>query len=247
MVQQKDEQVGGVVDNADESEWLEAKKAAAASKRSKRGGADKVSLTITSLLDIMTIMLVFLLVSVTSDPLNVKLGPEMQLAGGTADVVPSSDSIALQVTKIDIIVDSKKVVDVRCQIEGEACTMEDFEGLNRCEQDPETGEGGGQAHEGRNDPICKKKVKFFVDKQDKEGANRDSMVIEPLRKALEQLVKSQMQQDEDLGRKFKGIVTLVVDKEVSYSLLMEVLYTAGRVGDAKRGGLSHFRFAIKKI
>jgi len=86
-----------------------------------------------------------------------------------------------------------------------------------------------------------------VDKQDKEGANRDSMVIEPLRKALEQLVKSQMQQDEDLGRKFKGIVTLVVDKEVSYSLLMEVLYTAGRVGDAKRGGLSHFRFAIKKI
>lgn len=230
-------------------EAMERKKEQAASRRAKRNVEEKISLTITSLLDIMTIMLVFLLVSITADPLNVKLGADMQLAGSTAEVTPTSDSIAINVTKANIIVDSKKVVDIRCQIGGEACTEEDWEKMNRCEdaRDPGDATSGKAPSDGRFDPICSKEVRFFVDKQDKEGASKDSMVIEPLRKALEQLVKRQMDEDEQLGRKFKGVVTLVADKEVPYSLLMEVLYTAGRVGVKGKGGLSQFRFAIKKM
>jgi len=232
-----------------ELEEMELKKQQSAERRAKHGGEEKVSLTITSLLDIMTIMLVFLLVSVTSDPLNVKLGADMQLAGSTADITPMSDSIAIQVTKGNIIVDSKNVVDIRCQIGGEPCTVEDWEKMNRCEdaRDPGDAASGKAPSDGRFDPICVKEVRFFVDKQDKEGASKDSMVIEPLRKALEQLVKRQMDEDEQLGRKFKGVVTLVADKEIPYSLLMEVLYTAGRVGVKGKGGLSQFRFAIKKM
>ncbi len=214
--------------------WTQAKKEEAQARRLKRAGDEKVGLAITSLLDIMTIMLVFLLVSVTSDPLNVKLGADMQLAGSTADVTPTSDSIPITVTKQNIVLDNKSVVNVRCQIDGDECTDEDWEKLNRCEEKP------GQ-------DVCAKDFKFFVDKQDKEKSDRDSLVIEPLRKELDRVVKQQMEEDEALGRKFKGVVTLIADKEIPFRLLMEVIYTAGKVGVKGKGGLSHFRFAIKKM
>jgi len=220
--------------DAAEETWKGQKQEEALARRRKRGGSDKLSLTITSLLDIMTIMLVFLLVSITSDPLNVKQDTYMQLAPSTANVSPKDDSIPIVITKEHIILDNNAIVQVNCTVDKGECTKADFEKLNVCDTDP-------------TDEICRKEVLFEIDKQDKEKSDPNSLIIEPLRKELERLVKQQIAEDEALGRKFKGIVTLIADKEIPFRLLMEVIYTAGKVGVKGKGGLSQFRFAILKV
>jgi biopolymer transport protein ExbD len=216
-----------------DTDWAERKKQEAISRRKSRMSEEKVGLTITSLMDIMTILLVFLIISATSDPLNVTQGLHMQLANSTANVTPKDDSIPIVITRAHIVLDNKAVVSVLCTVDGGECTEADFSKLNKCEVEP-------------SDEICQKEVKFEVDKQDKEKSDADSLIIEPLRKDLERLVKQQIQENEALGRKFKGIVTLVADKEIPFRLLMEVIYTAGKVGVRGKGGLSQFRFAIMK-
>lgn len=228
------DKTGGEAVDAAEEAWKEQKQEEALARRRKRGGGDKLSLTITSLLDIMTIMLVFLLVSITSDPLNVKQDTFMQLAPSTANISPKDDSIPIVITKEHILLDNKAIVQVNCTIDKGECTKTDFEKLNTCDADP-------------TDEICRKEVIFEVDKQDKEKSDPNSLIIEPLRKDLERLVKQQIAEDEALGRKFKGIVTLIADKEIPFRLLMEVIYTAGKVGVKGKGGLSQFRFAILKV
>jgi biopolymer transport protein ExbD len=216
-----------------DEDWAERKKQEANARRKKRSGDDSVALSITSLMDIMTILLVFLIISATTDPLNITQGLHMQLANSTANTTPKDDSIPIQITRQHIILDNKAVVGVNCTIDNGECTEPDFEKLNKCEKNP-------------NDEICKKEVKFEVDKQDKEKSDPNSLIIEPLRKQLEVLVKRQIAENEALGRKFKGVVTLISDKEIPFRLLMEVIYTAGKVGVRGKGGLSQFRFAIMK-
>jgi len=223
--------VGGSVSSEDE--WKLRKQEEAQARRRKRMGTGKTGLTITSLLDIMTILLVFLIISATTDPLNVTQGLHMQLAKSTADVSPKDDSIPILVTRTHIVLDNKPVVSINCTIDKGECTDQDFEKLNACETNP-------------GDEICRKEIRFEVDKQDKEKSDPNSLIIEPLRKELDRLVKQQISEDEALGRKFKGIVTLVADKEIPFRLLMEVIYTAGKVGVKGKGGLSQFRFAILK-
>jgi biopolymer transport protein ExbD len=218
-------------DVSSDEDWAERKKAEANLRRKKRGMDDKAELMITSLMDIMTILLVFLIISATSDPLNVTQGLHMQLAGSTANTTPKDDSIPIMITRAHIVLDNKGIVSIRCTIDKGECTEQDFEKLNLCEAHPD-------------EEICSKEVRFEVDKQDKEKSDPNSLIIEPLRKELEQLVKQQIEENEALGRKFKGIVTLIADKEIPFRLLMEVIYTAGKVGVKGKGGLSQFRFAI---
>ena len=209
-------------------------KAEELARRRARTGEKKLELAITSLMDIMTIMLVFLLVSITSDPLNVKQDTFMQLANSTANVLPKDDSIPIVITKQHIVLDNKPIVTINCSIDKSECTPQDFEKLNDCEKNP-------------TDEVCRKKVLFEIDKQDKEKSDSNSLIIEPLRKELDRLVKQQIAEDEALGRKFKGVVTLIADKQIPFRLLMEVIYTAGKVGVKGKGGLSRFRFAILKV
>jgi len=233
-INEKMPDLGSVQGEASSSdEWRERKKEEANARRRGRGKDEEVSLAITSLMDIMTILLVFLIISATSDPLNVTQGLHMQLAKSTASVTPKDDTIPIIVSRTHIVLDNKAVVGINCTIEKGECTDQDFEKLNKCESNP-------------NEEICRKEVKFEVDKQDKEKSDPNSLVIEPLRKELERLVKQQIAENEALGRKFKGIVTLVADKEIPFRLLMEIIYTAGKVGVKGKGGLSQFRFAIMK-
>lgn len=219
--------------DAEDTEWRERKKEEEYARRRKRLKEERGALNITSLMDIMTILLVFLIISATSDPLNVVQGLYMQLATSTADTTPKDDSIPIIINRGHIVLDNKPVVQLNCTIDKGACTDADFEKLNMCEENVE-------------EEICQKEIKIEVDKQDKQKSDPNSLVIEPLRKELERLVKQQIAEDEALGRKFKGIVTLIADKEIPFRLLMEVIYTAGRVGVEGKGGLSHFRFAILK-
>jgi len=215
-------------------EEFAALKAAKLAKKKIRKKDDKGGLTITSLMDALTIMLVFLLVSIVSDPLNITQGEAMRLANATAEDSPASDTIAIAITKESILADQEHAVDIECIIEGSKCTKKDMGALNECEDDP-TGD------------ICNKKIEFKISKQDKENANPNSLVIVPLKKKLDKLVKRQIEQLEmRQNKKFEGIATLIVDKEIPFRLLTEVIYTAGRVGDPRRGGLAKFRFAVMK-
>jgi hypothetical protein len=166
--------------------------------------------------------------------LNIKQDDSMMMANSNAEEKPLSDSIPIVITKESILVDSEHAVDVECIIDGARCSRKDMKALNDCEKKP-TGD------------ICSKKVEFRVSKQDKENANASSLVIVPLKKKLDKLVKQQIEQLEmRQNKKFEGIATLVVDKEIPFRLLTEVIYTAGRVGDPRKGGLAKFRFAIMR-
>lgn len=194
----------------------------------------EMTLNITSLLDALTIMLFFLMTSIVNDPLNIKQDDAMVMALSNAEEKPASDSIAIVVTKENILVDSEIAADVECIIDGARCSRKDMKAFNECEKKP-------------NGDICNKKVEFRVSKQDKENANASSLVIVPLKKKLDKLVKQQIEQLEmRQNKKFEGVATLVVDKEIPFRLLTEVIYTAGRVGDPRKGGLAKFRFAIMR-
>lgn len=235
----KPEEVSEVVgttmheDSPEEAEALARKKA---SGKKLRGPEEEAGLTITSLMDIMTIQLVFLLVSLTSDPLNVTLSSAMQLAMSSAEVAPKLDSIPIVVTKEHIVVDNNAAVEIKCNYGSEECTPELFEKLNRCEINPNDAEIAD---------VCERGVTFGIDKVDRKGADPNSPFIEPLRVALEDAVRTQIEQDMELGREFRGSATLVVDKEIPYKLLVEIIMTAGEVGVEDKG-LSHFRLAISR-
>jgi hypothetical protein len=215
-------------------EELALRRAKKLAKRAGRRVEKEFGLTITSLLDALTIMLVFLLVSIVSDPLNIRQEEAMLLANAKAEEKPASDTITILVTKEGILADQKHIVDVECIISGSKCTKEDMDALNKCSDDP-------------NGDICRRKVEFKISKQDKENANPNSLIIVPLKKALDKLVKRQIEQLEmRQNKKFDGVATLIVDKEIPFRLLTEIIYTAGRVGDARKGGLAKFRFAVMK-
>ena len=206
-------------------------------KSEKRAGKKKqeeMPLNITSLMDALTIMLFFLMTSIVNDPLNIKQDDAMVMALSNAEEKPASDSIAIVVTKETILVDSEIAADVECIIDGARCSRKDMKAFNECDRKP-------------SGDICNKKVEFRVSKQDKENANANSLVIVPLKKKLDKLVKQQIEQLEmRQNKKFEGVATLVVDKEIPFRLLTEVIYTAGRVGDPRKGGLAKFRFAIMR-
>jgi len=215
-------------------EWDPEKKAQALARRKKRRGEKPLGLSITSLMDITTIIMFFLMMSGTSDPLNVTQGLKMQLANSTANVSAADDTITILVDRTHIVLDGKAVVEIDCTIDKGQCTDADFEKLNKCEASPD-------------DEICSKEIRLEVNKQDKEKADPNSLIIEPLRKELDKLVKEQMTENEALGRKFKGVVTLILDRNIPFRLFMEVIYTAGKVGVKGKGGLSQFRFAIVRV
>jgi hypothetical protein len=222
-----------VTSGLSDQELKERQKAKNEKRMSKRK-IDEMPMNITSLMDALTIMLFFLMTSIVNDPLNIKQDDAMMMATSNAEEKPASDSIPIVITKETILVDSEHAVDVECIIDGSRCSKKDMKALNDCEKKP-------------NGDICSKKVEFRVSKQDKENANANSLVIVPLKKKLDKLVKQQIEQLEmRQNKKFEGVATLVVDKEIPFRLLTEVIYTAGRVGDPRKGGLAKFRFAIMR-
>jgi biopolymer transport protein ExbD len=67
------------------------------------------SLSIDSLMDIMTILLVFLLKSYSADPVQIKQAPGLSLPFATSELKPE-EATAITITSTSITVDDKKVV-----------------------------------------------------------------------------------------------------------------------------------------
>lgn len=172
------------------------------SRKAPRLVEDSGTLNINSLMDIMTILLVFLLVSITSDPLSVKQDDYLRLAKSTADYNPE-DSVPIVVTKQSIIVDHKPVVKVDCTAGGQVCQEEDF------------------ARDGNY---------YSIDKSFKEDGSESSFLIDPLYKKLDTVVKLQKAEAKELDREFKPIATIICDREVPFRLIAEIVHTAGMAG-----------------
>ena len=199
-------------------------------KKSKFEPAE-AKVQITSLMDIMTILLVFLLVSITSDPLNIQQNDDLTLAKSTAQTKPK-DSIPVTINKRAILADQALVAEVACKLGAQRCRQEDRDRRVACRQPNAT-----------CDPDEMKRLDqmyFYVEDRFKEDGSDKSFLIEPLFKELEKLVKQQQEEHEALGRTFAGTTTMVCDKDIPFRLLTEAVYSAGRAG------LFDIRFAIIK-
>ncbi len=93
-------------------EWVASQKQMLRKQRKKRKSADDVGVTINSLMDAMTIILIFLLMNYSVDPLRVDSSDDLKLPASTTEIHPKP-SASLTVTKKGIIVNDKPVVQIK--------------------------------------------------------------------------------------------------------------------------------------
>ncbi len=174
------------------------------------------ALNINSLMDIMTILLVFLLVSITSDPWNVKQNQYMQLAQSTVERDPQ-DSLAILIDKRHIVVDEVETVPIACTTAGgrQCRTTEDYAKIGN---------------------------RYFIDKAYKEDGAESSFLVTKLLKSLSDEMEFAKEVHADLGREeaFKGITTIICDRDIPYRVIAEVVHTAGNAG------IDQLRFAVMR-
>lgn len=81
------------------------------SKTKERSG-EVQDININSLMDILTIMLVFLLKSYATDPINIVPGPDLDLAKSSSLLTPAA-TVSVTVSKSAIVVDNQPVLVVK--------------------------------------------------------------------------------------------------------------------------------------
>lgn len=95
------------------SSWVQDHKQVLRKKRKKNGYVvEEASVTINSLMDAMTIILVFLLMNYSVDPLRIDQSDVLKLPFSTTEIAPAP-SAAVTVTAKGIIVNDKVVVQVK--------------------------------------------------------------------------------------------------------------------------------------
>ena len=188
-----------------------------ARRKKKRKIEDKAELAINSMMDIMTILLVFLLISITSDPLAIRETAVLKMARSTA-TFPVVATVPVQVNKKEILVDNKRAVAVACKFNGRPCQEDDLE---------------------------RPGAKFYIDQVNKEHGKEQSLLIVPLKEALTKAVKHLKDQNlelpEEVRRKYmanQGVATLVCDRYLPYRMIAEIVYTTAMAE------LHDIRFAI---
>ncbi len=171
-------------------------------------------LNINSMMDIMTILLVFLLVSITSDPWNIKQDEFLQLAKSSVDRDPK-DSIPILISKSNILVDNEQVIPVEC-----------------------TTRDGRQCKEKAD--FKKEGNRYSIDKTYKEDSSESSFLIEPLVRKLTEKIETAKELHASLkpGEPFKALTTIICDKDIPYRMIAEIVHTAGSAG------LDQLRFAV---
>jgi hypothetical protein len=233
--------------------------------RPKRDFTSKGGLNINSIMDMMTILLVYLMVSLTSDPLNIKMDDYLVLARSTANFAPQADSIPITITKRHIVVDNQPVVTVHCKFQGRECTDDDIRALSQCQayiaecgpqgldfdhklSEPKAFADTVKTCEGKADKACSveelaalETIRFYFDKTDKQDGDENKFLIVPLLTRLKELVKQKREEDQLLQLEFRGITTVIADQHIPFRMIAEVVHTAGMAE------LNEIRFAIVKV
>ena len=109
----KDQEQKLTPEELEELEFHRKSKAKRKAKAKRRLDKDEVSVTITSLMDIMTILLVFMLKNYSTDPLNVTQTDDLQLVPSVHTEKTKKDLTPLAVTSTHILVDDNPVVQVK--------------------------------------------------------------------------------------------------------------------------------------
>ncbi len=220
----------GVVLTPEELFAIQARRRNKVARIMRKRGEAEWPFSITSLMDALTILLIFLLVTLTSDPLNVKQDVHLLLARSTTPLTPE-DAIPLTIKKGFVSLDQKEVVRVDCRMAGgRACGEEQIRQRTYCDLNP--------AECSPEELQVLKSMYFYVDKTYKENGDENSFVIVPLLAALEEKVKQQQEENRELRREFKGVVNIICDRDIPFRLVAEVVHTAGLAG------LSNMRFAV---
>ena len=224
---------------------IQKRKAKRQATRRGRQGERPGGLTITSLMDALTILLVFLLVSITSDPLNIKQDDNMLLAHSTIRFTPDTETVPIVVSKRSVVVDGEDIVPLKCRFNGKPCkeradgdAKSDFQWMNECSKAPAP-------------TICNnwagwRKVEFKFDDSLRQDKDPDSFVIVKLLKKLDEVVEAQKKAEEkapksDDDEKEKGnkrAATVVVDSSIPFRVIVDVMKTAGMAE------LNTVRFAV---
>jgi len=172
-----------------------------AKKSIRRGGGD-AGLNITSMMDMMTIILVFLLKSYGNEDISVAASDDLQVPVSMS-VKPPKLAVNVVVSRKDIIVDGSHVMDLEQGI------------------DDATGE-----------------AEIRVPDDEKRGQ---------LISALYDVLLEKAETAKDLGVRsgqsefeFKGEVLLQCDKRLPFSVIREVMFTAGQAQ------FGNFRFVVIK-
>ncbi|MBI5509489.1 MAG: biopolymer transporter ExbD [Deltaproteobacteria bacterium] len=165
-----------------------------AKKRHKRAPhAPKADISINSLLDILSVILMFLLKSYTSSSVVLKQSKDL-VPPFSASTIAAEDSTAVTITMKDILLQDKPIV----QLENGKVTDRDT------------------SHAG--------------------------MLIEPLFSALQDEVQHQRKiEARNPKSPFKGIVTIIADRNVPSPAIVKVMYTAGLAEYGK------FKFLLVKL
>lgn len=161
-------------------------------KRSRRVLGEPAPLTITSLMDIMTIILVFLLKSYSSNPVQLKQAKDLKLPFSQSIIDPA-ESTAVTITLNNLLVDDSPVIAIENGVV------------------PESDRSSG------------------------------GYLIDPLFQKLQEAVDHQKRVAKfNPQAKFTEVITIIADRHVPFSLLSQVMYTAGQAQFSK------FKFAVIK-
>jgi biopolymer transport protein ExbD len=158
-------------------------------KKTRRMGGDD-ELNITSMMDMMTIILVFLLKSVGASEVEVRTSDQLKLPYST-NKAPPLLTVSVVVQKDSILVDGAEVASVISETNPNLSNVRTY----AVPKDEKTGLSINRLFDELND---KKEVS----------------------KVLESKTKGQI--------KFEGKMVLQFDQNIPYSLIREVLFTAGK-------------------
>lgn len=156
--------------------------------KSKRKGPDEAKLGITSLMDIMTIILVFLLKSYSTDDINITPSDDLRLPVSSS-VVPPKLAVNAVISKAAITVDGVKVVGLSAGTIGD---------------------------------------------EYKRG-NLISPLFDKLKEKADE-AKANAEKFQDSA--FTGRLLLQIDRDLPFSVVREVMYTAGQAQFAE------FKFVV---
>lgn len=167
-----------------------------ASRKEQEGG-----LTITSMMDMMTIILVFLLKSYSTDDISVAASDDLVLPVSSTLVKPQL-AVNLVVTKSLVVVDGVEVLK-----------------LTEIADEENPGD-----------------MTVAVPEDEKKGQLITRLYDRLLEKAEDAKQLAEMTGSED--HEFKGRILLQCDKDLPFSVIREVMYTAGQAQ------FSEFRFVV---
>lgn len=161
----------------------------------------EAGLSITSMMDMMTIILCFLLKSYSTQDVTVKANEDLEIPSSTATREIEA-SVSLVVTARQILVDGEPTVKLE-QVQSDS-------GMTVSE----------------------------IGAEDKKGALVTDLYEKLLEKAEEAKEAGKSLDSEDT--KFKGKILLQCDRRLPFSLIREVMYTAGQAQ------FSEFKFVVVK-